>query len=66
MLVVIIFREWICDYVTPDGMRKRKSLRKKKFAGAYKVKVQIDVDEGVYIDPERYRNIPLGQLIVIY
>ncbi len=57
---------WICDYVTPDGKRKRKSFKMKKLAEAYKARVQVDMNEGVYIDPQKYRKVTLKHLIDKY
>jgi integrase len=57
---------WICDYVTPDGKRKRKTFKMKKQAVSYMNKVGSDIDQGTYIDPARYRKMTLDRLLKKY
>jgi integrase len=57
---------WICDYVTPDGQRKRKSFKMKKQAVSYMNKVGVDIDQGTFVDPDHYKKQTLKMLVADY
>ena len=54
---------WIVDYINPDGKRKQKSFLMKKYAKAYKARIEVNINEGVYVDPEKYKKQTLKTLI---
>ena len=54
---------WIVDWVTPGGVRKRKSFKLRKYANAFRAKIENDMNEGIY---KEIKKVSLNELIIKY
>jgi len=57
---------WQIDYLDPDGKRIRKNFKKQKGAKAHLAKYENDINNGDYVDPQKYRKATLKDLIEKY
>ena len=57
---------WQIDYLDPDGKRIRKNFKKQKDAKAHLTKYENDINNGDYVDPQKYRKATLKDLIENY